>query len=63
MLLTRNIRNRAFHNENLLKLRKSGIPRLSVKIDFNEGKFFYFSIEPNMIIKYLDDIFESLGVK
>ena len=63
LLLTRNIRNRAFHNENLLKLRKSGIPRLSVKIDFNEGKFFYFSIEPNMIVKYLDDILESLGVK
>ena len=44
LLLTRNIRNRAFHNENLLKLRKSGIPRLSVKIDFNEGKFFILAL-------------------
>ena len=61
VLLTKNMRDRAFHNENLLKLRKSGIPRLSVRIDFNESKFFYFSIEPNMIVKYLDDILESWG--
>ncbi len=47
--------------KNLLKLRKSGIPRLFVRIDFNESKFFYFSIEPNMIVKYLDDILESWG--
>ena len=59
LLLTRNIRNRAFHFENLLKLRKSGIPRLSVKVDLKENRVFYFSIEPNMIIEYLDDILES----
>ena len=59
LLLTKNIRNRAFHFENLLKLRKSGIPRLSVKVDLKENRVFYFSIEPNMIIEYLDDILES----
>ena len=59
LLLTKNIRNRAFHNENLLKLRKSGIPRLSVKVDLKENRVLYFSIEPNMIIEYLDDILES----
>ena len=59
LLLTKNIRNRAFHFENLLKLRKSGIPRLSIKVDLKENRVFYFSIEPNMIIEYLDDILES----
>ncbi|WP_141082085.1 hypothetical protein [Campylobacter devanensis] len=61
LLLTKNIRNRAFHFENLLKLRKTGIPRLSVRVDLKENRVFYFSIEPNMIIEYLDDILESFN--
>lgn len=59
LLLTKNIRNRAFHFENLLKLRKTGIPRLSIRVDLNKNRVFYFSVEPNMIIEYLNDILES----
>ena len=58
LLLTRNIRNRAFHFENLLKLRKSGIPRLSVKVDLKENRVFFFFFKPNMIIEYFFDILE-----
>lgn len=34
--LTKNIRNRAFHLENLLKLQQNGLPRLSAKVDFKK---------------------------
>lgn len=59
LLLTKSIRNRAFHFENLLKLRALGVPRLSVRVDFSKEKFYYFNIKPNMIIQYLDDILQS----
>ncbi|WP_086304195.1 hypothetical protein [Campylobacter devanensis] len=59
LLLTKSIRNRAFHFENLLKLREFGVPRLSVRVDFSKEKFYYFNIKPNMIIRYLDDILQS----
>lgn len=59
LLLIKSIRNRAFHFENLLKLREFGVPRLSVRVDFSKEKFYYFNIKPNMIIRYLDDILQS----
>ncbi|MCR8678809.1 MULTISPECIES: hypothetical protein [Campylobacter] len=59
LLLIKSIRNRAFHFENLLKIRVSGAPRLSVRVDFSKEKFFYFSIKPDMITQYLDDILQS----
>lgn len=59
LLLTKSIRNRAFHFENLLKLRALGVPRLSVRVDFSKEKFYYFNIKPNMIIQYLDDILQG----
>ncbi|MDD7323293.1 MAG: hypothetical protein SOU37_02145 [Campylobacter lanienae] len=59
LLLTKSIRNRAFHFENLLKLRAFGVPRLSVRVDFSKEKFYYFNIKPNMIIRYLDDILQG----
>ena len=59
LLLTKSIRNRAFHFENLLKLRAFRVPRLSVSLDFSKEKFYYFNIKPNMIIRYLDDILQG----
>lgn len=56
--LTKNMRNRAFHLENLLKINKDGTPRLSARIDFDKD-IAIKRIEPNKIIDFLDDIINS----
>ena len=55
LLLTKSIRNRAFHFENLLKILANNRPRLSVKATFRKNQAI-FSIMPNKIIDFLNDI-------
>ena len=61
--LTKNIRNRAFHLENLLKLQQNGLPRLSAKVDFKNNIFAIKRISPNKLVEFLDDILNSFGIK
>ena len=61
--LTKNIRNRAFHLENLLKLQQNGLPRLSAKVDFKKNIFAIKRISPNKLVKFLDDILNGFGIK
>ena len=58
LLLIRSIRNRAFHFENLLKILDDGRPRLSIRATFKKSSG-VFSIMPNMIMTFLDDILKS----
>ena len=58
LLLIRSIRNRAFHFENLLKSLDDGRPRLSIRATFKKSSG-VFSIMPNMIMTFLDDILKS----
>lgn len=58
LLLIRNIRNRAFHFENLLKILPDGRPRLSAKVTFTKS-YGVFSVMPDMIVIFLDDILKS----
>ena len=61
--LTKNIRNRAFHLENLLKLQQNGLPRLSAKVDFKNNIFAIKRISPNKLVEFLDDILNGFGIK
>lgn len=56
--LLRLIRNRAFHFENLYKMNEKG-PRLSVKIYNNQNEYAIFSVQPNKIIHFLNDLITS----
>ena len=58
LLLTKSIRNRAFHFENLLKILANNRPRLSVKATFRKNQTI-FSIMPNKIIDFLNDILSN----
>ena len=60
--LAKNIRNRAFHLENLLKIQENGLPRLSAKVDFENKDFAIKRISPNKLIKFLDDILNGFKV-
>lgn len=60
--LAKSIRNRAFHSENLLKMQKNGLPRLSVKVDFENKDFAIKRINPNKLVNFLDDVLESFKV-
>ena len=60
--LTKNIRNRAFHLENLLKIQKNGLPRLSAKVDFENNDFAIKRINPNKLITFLDDILKGFEI-
>ena len=53
-----NIRNRAFHFENLLKLNENGTPRLSTCITFGKAKILV-GIEPDKMEVFLDDMIEA----
>ena len=61
--LAKNIRNRAFHNENLLKIQQNGLPRLSAKVVFENDDFAIKRISPDKLVEFLDDIFKSFGIK
>ena len=61
--LTKNIRNRAFHLENLLKLQQNGLPRLSANVDFKNNIFAIKRISPNKLVEFLDDILNGFGIK
>ena len=61
--LTKNIRNCAFHLENLLKLQQNGLPRLSAKVDFKNNIFAIKRISPNKLVEFLDDILNGFGIK
>lgn len=61
--LIKNIRNRAFHNENLLKIQQNGLPRLSAKVVFENNDFAIKRISPNKLAEFLDDILKGFGIK
>lgn len=61
--LAKNIRKRAFHNENLLKMQQNGLPRLSTKVDFENNDFAIKRISPDKLVEFLDDILKSFGIK
>ena len=61
--LIKNIKNRAFHLENLLKIQQNGLPRLSTKVDFENNDFAIKRISPDKLVEFLDDILKSFGIK
>ncbi|ANH45109.1 CAAX protease [Helicobacter pylori] len=65
--LLRNIRNRAYHWENLLKLRANNRPRITTRfireLEKPTSKSFNFGIMPNKIVSFLDDLIKSIGNK
>ncbi|GAA8194245.1 hypothetical protein HpDR15_13340 [Helicobacter pylori] len=61
------IRNRAYHWENLLKLRANNRLRITTRfireLEKPTSKSFNFSIMPNKIVSFLDDLIKSIGNK
>ncbi len=62
------IRNRAYHWENLLKIKPNNRPRLATKFDgvaenIQMSKSLIIGIMPNKIALFLDDLIESIGNK
>ncbi len=61
------IRNRAYHWENLLKLRTNNRPRITTRfireLEKPTSKSFNFGIMPNKIVSFLDDLIKSIGNK
>ncbi|GAA7387545.1 hypothetical protein MM0345_14920 [Helicobacter pylori] len=61
------IRNRAYHWENLLKLRENNRPRITTRfireLEKPTSKSFNFGIMPNKIVSFLDDLIKSIGNK
>ncbi|WQZ75191.1 CAAX protease [Helicobacter pylori] len=61
------IRNRAYHWENLLKLRANNRPRITTRfireLEKPTSKSFNFGIMPNKIVSFLDDLIKSIGNK
>ena len=55
LTLLRNIRNRAFHFENLFKLNENAKPRLNTFANFEAG-YIIAGVKPNKIIELLDDV-------
>lgn len=53
-----NIRNRAFHFENLLKINGNGTPRLSTNITFGKSKILV-GIDSDKMEAFLDDIISA----
>ncbi len=61
------IRNRAYHWENLLKLRANNRSRITTRfireLEKPTSKSFNFGIMPNKIVSFLDDLIKSIGNK
>ncbi len=61
------IRNRAYHWENLLKLRANNRPCITTRfireLEKPTSKSFNFGIMPNKIVSFLDDLIKSIGNK
>ncbi len=57
--LLRNLRNRAFHFENLYRLNNDNKPRLSAKFDDNKPKII-INLEANKIQVFLSDLIDDL---
>lgn len=62
LTLLKNIRNRAFHFENLFKLNSIGQPRLNTFVSFKTG-YVIAGVKPNKITELLDDILWSFAPK
>lgn len=58
--MLRNIRNRAFHFEKLLKINSNGTPRLNAKVNFKNSPAI-ISIDPNKIVGFVDDILSGFN--
>ncbi|MGL2411931.1 CAAX protease [Helicobacter pylori] len=66
--LLRNIRNRAYHWENLLKIQPNKCPRIATPFsgktkNIPMDKILVIGIEPNKITLFLDDLIKSIGNK
>ncbi len=66
--LLRNIRNRAYHWENLLKIQPNNRPRITTYFtglkDNDRAKMpMNISVEPSKIVLFLDDLIKSIGNK
>ncbi|GAA7081303.1 hypothetical protein Kyoto48A_11180 [Helicobacter pylori] len=58
------IRNRAYHWENLLKIKPNNRPRITICFSGLRGDDkINTSIEPNKIALFLDDLIKSIGNK
>ncbi len=61
------IRNRAYHWENLLKIKPNNRPRITTRfireLEKPTSKSFNFGIMPNKIVSFLDDLIKSIGNK
>ncbi|WQR93359.1 hypothetical protein KVE67_07285 [Helicobacter pylori] len=57
------IRNRAYHWENLLKIKPNNRPRITTSFKLSGGGKIHTSIEPNKIVLFLDDLIKSIGNK
>lgn len=60
IMLVKNIRNRAFHCENLLKFNANQYSRLTYKADYNGTKAF-LSVEPLKLEFFLNDLLRSIN--
>lgn len=60
IMLVKNIRNRAFHCENLLKFNANQYSRLTYKADYNGTKAF-LSVEPLKLEFFLNDLLKSIN--
>ncbi|WP_120900033.1 CAAX protease [Helicobacter pylori] len=61
------IRNRAYHWENLLKIKPNNRPRITTRfireLEKPTSKSFNFGIMSNKIVSFLDDLIKSIGNK
>lgn len=60
LYLLRNLRNRAFHFENLYKLNEYNKPRLSAKLKDKSGFHIVINLETNKIQVFLEDLIKEL---
>ena len=59
--LLRNLRNRAFHFENLYKLNEDNKPRLIASIKDEKGSLCVINLEPSKIQVFLGDLIKELS--
>lgn len=61
--LLHNLRNRAFHFENLYKLNNDNKPRLSAKLTYKNKRKFTINLETAKIQVFLNDLIDELSIE
>lgn len=61
LMLLHNLRNRAFHFENLYKLNNDNKPRLSAKLTYKNKRNFTINLETTKIQTFLNDLIDELS--